>query len=183
MVFDAECYLNTIRLEIVDEILMSDAFSGSTIVGYEGAIDGKLIIDSNIITWGGYIDLRDVNLLNGHIETSSNTTLKVIADRLNNVKIYGSGIFKVTDSSGNGKYLTGSDIHLGRNGSNVHLIHSGTTSNNNRVEGIYLRIPNGGSKAYSIDISDFPTNAQYTLNIATDSAGNVKKWCDADLVQ
>ena len=183
MVFDAECYLNTIRLEEVGEIIMSDAMLGTTIAGYTVSLEGKMIVDSEIVIWGGFIDLTAANFLNGHIETSSNNTLKVVADRLNNVKIYGSGTFKVIDGSGNNKYLTGSDIHLGRSGSNVSLSYSGTTSANNRVEGVYLRIPNGGSKEYTIDISDFPTNANYTLNIATDSQGNVKKWCEADLIQ
>lgn len=109
--------------------------------------------------------------------------MTIVSDRITNTKIYGSGSFSFVDGNNNKKRLTGSDIHLGRLGSNVKLLYSKTTSTSNRIEGVHLRIPNGQSKEYSIDISDFPTNSTYILNIATDKQGNVKQWCDADLIQ
>jgi 3-deoxy-D-manno-octulosonate 8-phosphate phosphatase KdsC-like HAD superfamily phosphatase len=68
------------------------------------------------------------------------------------------------------------------NGSTITIVESRTTSLNNRLEGLEIDILNTGNEEKRIDTSSIPLSAQHKTHIATNSAGEVKIWCDADKV-
>ena len=68
------------------------------------------------------------------------------------------------------------------NGSNVKLLWNSTASLNSRIEGVTIKAYNWGASEVVVDITNHPANATYPLTIAKNKNGEVKVFCEADLV-
>ena len=99
--------------------------------------------------------------------------------------LYGCGTFTLSNSSDKvSGYITYSTINMGMNGSNIKLVYDNTTSLNSRIEGLNINALNWGTSTQeTIDIRNHPLNSTYALNIAKNSEGAIKVWCDADLIK
>lgn len=110
--------------------------------------------------------------------------LTINCGRMQQCTIYGCGTLSIANTNGATTGAMGySTINLGMNGSNVKLLWNTTSSLNNRIEGLNIKAYNWGTSEVAVDITNHPVNATYPLTIAKDKLGNVKMWCEADLVE
>lgn len=114
----------------------------------------------------------------------NDATLTINCGRIQQCVMYGCGTFSIANTNGSTTGTMGySTINLGMNGSNVKLLWNTTASLNNRIEGLNIKAYNWGTSEVAVDITNHPVNATYPLTIAKDKSGNVKMWCEADLVE
>lgn len=114
----------------------------------------------------------------------NNATLTINCGRIQQCVICGCGTFSIANTNGSMTGAMGySTINLGMNGSNVKLLWNTTASLNNRIEGLNIKAYNWGTSEMAVNITNHPVNATYPLTIAKDKSGNVKMWCEADLVE
>lgn len=90
--------------------------------------------------------------------------------------------FSVVDDNGNMKYLKYANIkcHQG----NLTLKTNKTTGTSEALQHIEVDVCNSStSGTITVDLDNIPLNTTYKTRIAQNSNGDIKMWCDADLVQ
>lgn len=98
---------------------------------------------------------------------------------------YGNGTFQLVDSRGNNKAARNMKVNFGYSKSNLKLVFDGTTSSNaSYLLDTEIHASDWGEDEQTINIDTYLNkNKRYQyLKIAKNSAGNIKVWCEADLV-
>lgn len=187
-VFKGSFYRNHINLREVKEIMCSGSFVGNFVKGTVSTITStKVIQGCEINSVGGshIIDIQaDLYACNINTQTRNNVPLVIKSGtkgRMQFVNIRGTGTIKFSSESGGGVYLTYSNINTGMQGANIWLVESRSTGLAQRLEGLQIDILNTTTEK-KISTAGVPMNAGYKTNIATNSSGEVKIWCDADKV-
>ena len=163
----------------------------------KGAFDANMILIRASLTANGAFSNNFVQYLSTTMEVNgsmyacqldtmarNSVPLSINVGRIQQCAIYGCGTFTIANANGSVTGTMGySTINLGMNGSNVKLLWDKTASLNSRIEGLEIKAYNWGTSEVVCDITNRPVNATYPLTIAKDSSGNVKAWCEADLVE
>ena len=163
----------------------------------KGAFDANMILIRASLTANGAFSNNFVQYLSTTMEVNgsmyacqldtmarNSVPLSINVGRIQQCAIYGCGTFTIANANGSVTGTMGySTINLGMNGSNVKLLWDKTASLNSRIEGLEIKAYNWGTSEVVCDITNRPVNATYPLTIAKDSSGNVKAWCEADLVK
>ena len=166
-------------------------------ISAKGNFDANvLLIRSELTTNGAFSNnyvqyLSSITTINGDFYANqldtlnrNNATLTINCGRIQQCTMYGCGTLSIANTNGATTGTMGySTINLGMNGSNVKLLWNTTASLNNRIEGLNIKAYNWGTSEVAVDITNHPVNATYPLTIAKDKSGNVKMWCEADLVE
>ncbi|MBR2027215.1 MAG: hypothetical protein IKA07_08835 [Alistipes sp.] len=98
---------------------------------------------------------------------------------------YGNGTFQLVDSRGNNKAARNMKVNFGYSKSNVKLVFDGTTSSNaSYLLDTEIHASDWGEDEQAVNIDTYLNkNKRYQyLKIAKNSAGDIKVWCEADLV-
>lgn len=98
---------------------------------------------------------------------------------------YGNGTFQLVDSNGNNKAARNMKVNFGYKTSNVKLVYNGTTSSNTSyIIDTEIYASDWGEEEEVVNIDSYLNkNKRYQyLKIAKNSAGVIKVWCEADLV-
>lgn len=98
---------------------------------------------------------------------------------------YGNGTFQLVDSNGNNKAARNMKVNFGFNESIVKLVFDGTTSSNvSYLIDTEIHASDWGEYEQMINIDTYLNkNKRYQyLKISKNSAGDIKVWCEADLV-
>ena len=98
---------------------------------------------------------------------------------------YGNGTFQLVDSNGNNKAARNMKVNFGYNKSNVKLVFNGTTSSNaSYLLDTEIHASDWGASEQTINIDSYLNkNKRYQyLKVAKNSSGEIKVWCEADLV-
>lgn len=98
---------------------------------------------------------------------------------------YGNGTFQLVDSNGNNKAARNMKVNFGFNESIVKLVFDGTTSSNvSHLLDTEIHASDWGEYEQTINIDTYLNkNKRYQyLKIAKNSNGDIKVWCEADLV-
>lgn len=187
-VFKGSFYYNCIELRDVTEIICSNSIVGSYIRGTLSTLTSTNVIQNcNITTLGSstVIDIKaDLYACDINTQPRGGVPLVIISGnkgRMQFVNISGTGTIKFSSESGGGVYLTYSNINTGMQGANIWLVEPRTTSLSQRLEGLQIDILNTTTEK-KISTAGVPMNAGHKTNIATNSSGEVKIWCDADKV-
>lgn len=166
-------------------------------ISAKGNFDANVLLIRSELTTNGafsnnYVQYLSTNTtINGDFYANqldtlnrNNATLTINCGRIQQCVMYGCGTFSIANTNGSTTGTMGySTINLGMNGSNVKLLWNTTASLNNRIEGLNIKAYNWGTSEVAVDITNHPVNATYPLTIAKDKLGNVKMWCEADLVE
>lgn len=165
-------------------------------ISAKGNFDANvLLIRSELTTNGAFSNnyvqyLSSNTTINGDFYANQLDTLNrnsvpltINCGRIQQCTIYGCGTFSIANTNGSTTGTMGySTINLGMNGSNVKLLWNTTASLNNRIEGLNIKAYNWGTSEVAVDITNHPANATYPLTIAKNKNGEVKIFCEADLV-
>ena len=166
-------------------------------INAKGAFDANVLLIRNELRANGAFSNNYVQYLSSNttidgdfyanqLDTLSrnDATLTINCGRIQQCTIYGCGTLSIANNNGATTGTMGySTINLGMNGSNVKLLWNTTSSLNSRIEGLNIKAYNWGTSEVVVDITNHPVNATYPLTIAKDKSGNVKMWCEADLVE
>lgn len=181
-IFSRSTTFNTIRMSSTNASIIA-----------RGNFDGNNLLLRNELVANGAFSNNTANYLSSKMTVTGDfyansidivtTPLNINVGRMQQCSLRGGGTFSIKNSNGTVTgCITYSDLLFGVKGANVTLVHDSTMALANSISGLKIMAPNWETTETIVDLKDHPLNCTYSLNIAKNSSGEIKKWCTADLI-